>query len=318
MPSSDGTESVESLCLLVHTLHEDTTEFDSAFLSPHQSTSTSLCPKMAAAPANCDDRVNHPALVGPCHPRRINCVENTHAAPFSVCNTCINDTVMNQLFPPGPNPHSPFNRLTQHASPRIPRNTNLPVAFPQTRGFWTYLCDDCTSYEERLWWRRMQGTEPAAVRIPLAERAFMNHPDTTCICFSKMLRMHVDGNGNPYRHCYDCRLLSYNRIWQTRTANEQWLEDTERVPNGRQTARAGSKTRRERDAAGFYRACRCGNTISGLPIGRTVMMCLACEGIDFSITPPAPPAPPPGLFRPFGRRIDLQRPRINRNANLLG
>lgn len=274
---------------------------------------------MAAAPAHCNDRVNHPTLVGPCHANRINCVEHAHAAPFSVCNTCINDTVHNRLFNRAPNPHSRWERLAQLATPRMPRNMHHHVISPLRRGFWTSLCDECIYHEEKLWWRRRVGTEPPADRIPNAQRAFAGYPDATCTCYQKLQRMSQDGNGAPYRHCYDCRLQLYNRLFQRRTANEQWLENTERVPNTPRTARAGLRTRTKRDAAGFYRACRCGNNISGNPpAARDIMMCLACEGVLIINPPLAPPAPPPGRYRPFGRRIDLQRPRLDRNADQIG
>lgn len=246
-----------------------------------------LCNDMAAPPPNCADRPNHPNVVA-CSAARRDCVDAAHGAPFSVCDTCAADTV-----------GRPANVITQAnvaqvAKPQLTRTGGFhSVGNPRFR---TLLCDPCIRREKELRRARYLRSAPAAHTLAWTQRRFMEHyPHNTCTCRQK-LRRQDRPRRKSHRHCAHHRNILRLDLEQARDVNEAWLESIKRNESW-QIFGSRASTRNRRDAAGTFRACRCGNEVNaryggppGPPVSTAlaappavhpapVYQCLACEGI---------------------------------------
>jgi len=293
---------------------------------------------MALAVADCHDRANHPPSPGLCHFQRIDCVDHPFAG-FSVCLDCARETY-NQLFPLPAPPNGRFTRMISLAVPQQPR-TGPPNAANQQQfdGFKTYLCTTCEDREKVIREQRFLGAQTAAYNLTPDQQRFgmdlgttpgQPDVDNTCTCLKRCISYVADNNLNPYRHCYWCRLQTFDDLANTAAENGRWLEQTERTQTW-ETARSSVAVRRQRDQNHTWRACRCGNTIRlrPAPVGGGVMaahhhpalgrvhMCLACEGVIHEQPPAMVPRPPivrhPRLSR-HQRSVALGRPRSQYTA----
>ncbi|KAK5122715.1 hypothetical protein LTR85_003630 [Meristemomyces frigidus] len=185
----------------------------------------------------------------------------------------------------GPNAVSPPPVLVPPGLPAL-NVGHLPN--PPWPGFLTRVCDDCEQLIQTSRWNRSvsattPGLAPNLGQNPMTTNEWESYPDNSCTCCWNLGLM----PGSP-KLCHSHRRQVWDKLEKTKDDNDRWLRS---ITSSSQrgvglTILATAAAKAQRNARGFWGACRCGKELpdpNGLP-GQgprpppEAYICMACEG----------------------------------------
>lgn len=234
-------------------------------------------------PPICDERATYGgAAVNPtCHQGHIwchgaigQCSHASHGAvPFDVCGRCSLDIQANHpVNITARAMGQPHVSAFEHLNPRDNWDSSVSIRPNNPSAFLTRLCFTCERHEMEVERQRMNDNGST-------------RPLNTCRCRDDFERF-----GNPDTVCYPHYRARWIDCLRARNRGDNWLRFTKSVltRNGWRTYRASKGTLTWRARKGTWRACRCGSEITESPsIDPEILMCMACEGLQFEATPSA-------------------------------